>query len=346
MALILGRNTKGLVLLALFCVAILPSCHSESDYFEFTGPTMGTRYSIKVLVDDAGDKAEYQKLSAQITQTLRDFNQSMSTYIADSELSRFNKSSVGEWFNVSKSLCFVLAEAESISQLSSGAFDVTVGPLVNAWGFGPDRHENPPSDADLTALLTLTGFQSLDINCDSLLVRKSKAVYVDLSAIAKGYATDVIADILLEKSYQNFMVEIGGELNIRGVNPGGVPWRIAIEKPSLFQGASSQVLSIPNKAVATSGDYRNYYEKDGQFFSHTINPATARPVNHALASVTVVADTGARADAYATALNVLGPDAGFALAKHNKLAAFFIVRGEEGFEFKFTDQFVQYKVKP
>jgi thiamine biosynthesis lipoprotein len=209
---------------------------------------------------------------------------------------------------------------------------------VNLWGFGPDgRADDPPVAREVREVLSRIGYDKISIRRSPPAIRKSKAnIYVDLSAIAKGYAVDRVADYLASLGLANYLVEIGGDLKANGHNANGMPWTIAIEKPAPEDRVVQRVVHITDQAMATSGDYRNYFERNGQRFSHTINPRTGLPVSHSLASVTVWSATAMDADALATALMVLGPQAGYELAHRHKLGAYFIVRTENGFAEKST----------
>lgn len=318
----------------LFIGALLAACDTgtvERDHLKLTGRTMGTSYHITLVSADKEPlEVDAEALQGDIDKALQLINQLMSTYIDDSELMRFNRAPVDEWVTLSAPLMEVLQISQRISVASDGAFDITVGPLVNLWGFGPEmRPERVPSEAELAEARDNTGFGHVQLNTTR--ARRTAPVQVDLSAVAKGYGVDWIADLLVERGFANFMVEIGGEVRAAGLSPRATPWRIAIEQPELIGGSVRFALELENKAVATSGDYRNYYEMAGVRYSHTIDPVTAKPITHNLASVTVVADTAAHADAWATALNVLGPERGMALANAEQLAVYMIVKDGEGF---------------
>jgi len=299
---------------------------NESYQFSYSGMTMGTRFNIKVPILPEG--VDTDKLKKQVQQCLHEIDARMSTYLEDSELSEFNQNVSTDWQPVSRALYDVLNEAQRISRLSDGAFDITVGPLVNLWGFGPDPMVfEPPADSAIQALLEQTGYHYLKLKEKPLSVRKENPeLYLDLSALAKGYAVDRVAGLLEEQGISDFLVEIGGELSLRGHNIQRQPWRIAIEKPAADKRMIQRVLSITNIAIATSGDYRNFFETGGIRFSHTIDPRTGRPIRHKLASVTVLRETTMEADALATALMVLGPDDGFRLAEQEQIAALFIIK--------------------
>ncbi|MCR8921904.1 FAD:protein FMN transferase [Dasania sp. GY-MA-18] len=324
-------------------VSTLLSACSEQPLaaLKLSGKTMGTTYHITVV---HGEQAiDGPAIQALVDKRLQQINQQMSTYIADSELMQFNRLPAGQWQQVSPELFHVLLQSMEISWLTGGAFDVTVGPLVNAWGFGNSGHEDRvPSQSQIDSLLADAGFQNIELNIGSIEISKKTDLQIDLSAIAKGYGVDQLADLLLEQGYSHFMVEVGGELRLNGLNPKGQPWRIAIEQPDGSYGQAYKAIAISDKAVATSGDYRNYFEKDGQRYSHTISPITGKPIAHNLASVTVIADEAAQADGLATAINVMGPEAGLALAQQQGLAIYLLVKTDKGFEAKYSDAFRPY----
>ncbi|KXX64929.1 thiamine biosynthesis lipoprotein [Marichromatium gracile] len=300
---------------------------------------MGTHYSVKLY--GLPDTLSAEQLQAQIDARLEQVNDLMSTYRPDSELSRFNASDSGDWFPVSLELAALVALAERISIFSIGAFDVTVGPAVNLWGFGPGQPpEQLPSDAQLAEVRERIGFPRLEYRLDPPALRKEKpGVYVDLSGIAKGHGVDQVAAVLEAAGVTDYLAEVGGELRASGTKPDATPWRIAIERPEPGVREVHRIVTLHDAAMATSGDYRNFYEHDGKLYSHTINPITARPVTHTLASVSVIAADCAQADALATALLVLGPEAGLALAEAHDIAAFFVVREGDGYSDRATSRF-------
>lgn len=293
----------------------------------FRGQTMGTTYTVKVISKVALNGEQNARIGALITQTLGEVNQSMSTYIEDSELSRLNRSSAP--FEASEPLVRLIEDARGISEASGGAFDVTVGPLVNAWGFGPQKRGTPPDAATIAALNEKIGYRKLTI-AGKTITKAHPEMYVDLSAIAKGYGVDRVFEVLREVGHADLMVEIGGETRAQGRNQHDAPWRIGIEEPVEGSRQIIEAIPIDTLAMATSGDYRNFYEQDGVRISHTIDARTGRPITHRLASVSVLHPRCAMADGWATALNVLGPEEGIALAEARGLAALFIVREADG----------------
>ncbi|MCB1644396.1 MAG: FAD:protein FMN transferase [Pseudomonadales bacterium] len=323
-------------LLVILCLVVLSACQ-KAEPVVIHGNTMGTTYSVKVI----GADVDAELLKAKIDSVLESVNDSMSTYRDNSELSRFNKAPVNEWFTVSEGLMSVILSAREIWTLSAGRFDVTIGPLVNLWGFGPDASQDKvPSPDTLAAARARVGMAHLQSRPGALL--KQTDIYVDLSAIAKGYGVDQVAGLLEAEGLGNYLVEVGGELRARGHNAAGKIWQIAIELPDAHQRMPYRVVPLQDMAMATSGDYRNYFERDGVRYSHTIDPQTGAPVTHNLASVTVLASTATMADGLATAINVMGPEQGLAMAERQNLAVFVILKAADGFEARYTRAFAKY----
>jgi len=300
---------------------------------------MGTTWSVVLGKTPGGfDSASLQPL---LQQQLGRINSLMSTYDPDSEISRFNDSGSTDWFSVSPETAHVVALAEEISRLSNGAFDITVGPLVDLWGFGPrPRKERRPTDSEVAEVRKRVGYEHLQVRLTPAALRKDiPDLRIDLSAIAKGYAVDELAAILSAKGCMDMVVEIGGEMVVKGRNPDGRPWRIAVEKPVPGQRALDKIFHLNDTGMATSGDYRNFFIEDGQRYGHTIDPATGRPVRHKLASVTVLAPTCAKADALATALMALGDERALELCRREKIAAYLLLHQGDGTKAVMTDSF-------
>lgn len=317
--------------LGLVTASCGPIDPTPAELRTFQGATMGTTYEVTVVESPvAPDAGEH--LGRLIDDQLSGIDSAMSTYDPESELSRFNRSLSTEWFQVSGDTFSVFQQAREISEMSGGAFDVTVGPLVEAWGFGPSGQVDAiPSDVDIERLLVGVGYQRIELDETISAIRKtSPAVSTDLSAIAKGYAVDRVADLLDHEGYESYLIEIGGEVRARGRHPDGRPWRVGIEQPGDGPTVVRQVVTLTDAALATSGDYRNYLQRNGARFSHTIDPRTGRPVTHGLASVSVIDPLCVRADAVATALEVLGPEDGYALAVERDWAVLLIIRQEDG----------------
>ncbi|CNH33589.1 thiamine biosynthesis lipoprotein [Yersinia thracica] len=324
-------------------VLLLTGCGPEQINLE--GKTMGTSYSIKYMGDSTTLSPE--QLQQEIDRELEQVNDQMSTYRPNSELSRFNKrQKVDTPFPVSAATAKVVREAIRINRLTDGALDVTVGPLVNLWGFGPEGRPNVvPTDAEIAKRQEWVGIDNLAVE-NGALVKRIPELYVDLSAIAKGYGVDVVAEYLEAQNIDNYMVDIGGEVRTRGNNGENKPWRIAIEKPIAGSTQSTQEIIEPGRmAIATSGDYRNYFEQNGVRYSHTIDPETGRPINHRLVSITVLDPSCMTADGLSTGLGVLGPERGMALANLLGIPVFMIVKTDEGFEEHSSESFKPYLQK-
>lgn len=282
-----------------------------------SGKTMGTTYNITYLDEESRD------LQSSIDSLLVVFNQSLSTYIPESELSQFNLGDTLD-FNLPY-LLPVLEASQKVYENTNGAFDPTVGPLVNIWGFGPSGPELKDS-VDIKNLLATVGFSKIEFD-QKQLRKKVAGIYLDFSAIAKGYGSDVVAEFLKNKSVSNYLVEIGGELVANGTNEKGELWKVGVNRPEESANASDliSIIALQDRGMATSGNYRNYYVRDSVKISHTINPATGYPVNHNLLSATVLAKDCMTADAYATAMMVMGTEKAIALdSTINEIEVFLI----------------------
>jgi len=282
------------------------------------GETMGTTYS--VLVNHSKGKALLADLQNLVEDQLEKINASMSTYRTDSEISLFNQSTSTDWQPASQELVEVIHKALEISRHSNGAFDITVAPLVNLWGFGPDgQPETIPDQHQIDQLLEHVGYQHLHCQREPPSIRKdTPLVQIDLSAIAKGYAVDQICDLLHRQGFRDILVEIGGELRATGVRPGKTPWQAGIESPRPGKRTVSRELVLADMALATSGDYRNFFVLGNRQYSHTIDPRTGWPVEHPVTSVSVLAESCMAADAWATALMASPPDVAYDKASELK----------------------------
>ncbi len=313
--------------LCLFCLALLAACGSDRlPQLELTGSALGTTFKIAIV--DAPETLDGEALKANVVASLATIDSLASTWREDSELSALNANPSIDWILVSAELCDMLDDALRVSDITDGAFDVTVGPLVNLWGFGPDGPvSEPPADDAIATALAAVGHEKIVADCEARLVRKDVAeLYVDLSGWAKGHAVDLLAELLDQSGLQNYLVEVGGEIRVKGHNSERLGWAVAVEAPSTSERVPQAVVRITDTSVATSGDYRNYFEYDGSKFSHTIDARTGRPVTHKLAAVTVINPSAAYADAMATALLGLGPEAGPERAEELELAAYFLIR--------------------
>jgi thiamine biosynthesis lipoprotein len=318
----------------LVAVALAAGCAGTEAprTVEFSGLTMGSTWSVKVVPPAEGLAAEAAgDVSASIRNILDRIDTLMSTWKPESELSRFNVSSSTEPFEVAPETYAVFALSKQIHEDTGGAFDPTIGPLIDAWGFGVDRDVAPPDEATVARLMSSTGMALVELDPAGRWVRKVEpGVRVDFSAIAPGYAADLIADDLVRRGLSDFLVDVGGELVGHGTNERGEPWQIGVERPQQVGRAVARVVPIADQALATSGDYRNFREIDGERFTHILDPRAGRPVHHTLASVTVVAERAGRADALATALMVMGPAEAPAFAAAHGIAALFLIRRPDG----------------
>jgi len=308
---------------------------------------MGTEYHISWVSKHSTSqdlKKERSTIQQGVNAHLIAINKSMSTYDTSSELSLLNKNFTQGWQDISIDLYRVLMMSQQVNVQSLGAFDVTVGPLVNLWGFGPSKSKDQvPNAKDIGRIREKVGAEALTLRMrdESFQLALTAPRYIDLSAIAKGYAVDVLGRYLQRQGIDRYLVEVGGEIIAHGKKDIDSPWRIAIEAPS-DQGRNAQIIiPLNNLGIATSGDYRNFFEQDGERYSHTIDGRTGYPVKHNLASVSVLHSSVAMADAWATALTVAGVEAGLEIAEKNELAAYFIVRTPEGFEQYTSRQFEQ-----
>tara|TARA_Y100001960_G_C14695353_1_gene838719 strand:- start:334 stop:1338 length:1005 start_codon:yes stop_codon:yes gene_type:complete len=317
-------------LVAFASLLVLAGCEKPAEQVHLSGPTMGTTYNIKYIAPEGSPSPE--ALQKEVDRLLEEVNDQMSTYRKDSELSRFNQSQSPDAFDVSPQTATVVKEAIRLNGLTLGALDVTVGPLVNLWGFGPEaRPEVVPTDDELSERKAMTGIHHLSVQGNTL-KKDIPHLYVDLSTIAKGWGVDVVADYIQAQGILNYMVEVGGEMRLKGVNREGVAWRIAIEKPSVEERSIQEIIEPGDMAIATSGDYRNYFERDGVRYSHIINPETGKPISHKVVSVTVLDKSSMTADGLATGLMVLGEQQGMKVAEENNIPVFMIVKTDEGFQ--------------
>lgn len=294
---------------------------------------MGTTWSVRLVVPDgtsaqalqAGIQAEVDRVVAQ-----------MSTYEVDSDLSRFNRAAAGTWQVLPPEFFEVLSHALALAKDTGGAYDPTVGPLVDLWGFGPGPHRHRvPDDADIAAARARVGWERIELDPVRRRARQPGGVHVDLSSVAKGFGTDQVARFLDRSGVASYLVDISGELRAHGRRPDGGDWQVGIEKPGAAVGAVvaadevERVVTLREQSIATSGDYRHFFEDGGTFYSHHIDPRTGRPVAHRIASVTTIAADCMHADSTGTALMVLGPDAGMDYARRHDLAVLMIVHDGE-----------------
>ncbi|MBT8148353.1 MAG: FAD:protein FMN transferase, partial [Gammaproteobacteria bacterium] len=330
-----GRYRKVAAFLLLLPLAWLATSCDSRDVHQWSGQTMGTYYRITLTQLNPGQWQQVNAMADQVDATLANINTVMSTYQAGSELVQFNSLPAGRCQDASESLIVVLRKAAEISRQSQGAFNPLLGPLVDRWNFGPG--ETPfvlPLDEELSRLRALADWQWISYSEQpAQLCKHRDGVKLDFSAIAKGYAVDRIAEELQRAGFRSYLVDIGGEIKVAGLNARQELWRLAIEKPELGAQQHSaadvqQVVALTNKAVATSGDYRNFFTHQGRHYSHTIDPHSGFPITHGMASVTVIDKSAAVADAWATALLAAGPARGRALAQQYQLAVYFVQRNK------------------
>lgn len=321
-------------------LAALLGCQRGTDELLLSGPTMGSTYTVRVAGGARAESSVRQLVEAALTEV----DAAMSSYRRDSELARFNESRSTDWFAVSGLLADTVAQALRLGELTGGAFDITLAPLVQLWGFGPaDPLTRPPADEQVTARLRDAGQAHLQVRATPPALRKqAPGLGLDLDGIAPGAAVDLIAARLEAAGFRDYMIEVGGEVRAHGRNAAGASWRIGIERPDEHGRSIGRVLHITGMSVSTSGDYRDYFEVGGQRYGHTIDPATGRPVADTLASVTVLRPLAAEADALATALTVLGPQAGWSLAEAQGWPALFIERTPGGYRQRETSTFARY----
>lgn len=302
---------------------------------------MGTTYNVKMVFDKPKSSDQLNIYQVAVEKSLDRVDRLMSTYRADSEVSILNNTPEGQSLSVSTQTYYVLDAAQNISRLTGGAFDITVGPLVDLWGFGSQyKQDMVPSREDILGAKSLLNWQAIKLNEGQAV--KVQNVRVDLSAIAKGYAVDQVASTLKGLSVEHFLIEVGGEISVFGLNKHKNAWVLGIEQPNISGRKAYTTISLKNNSLATSGDYRNFYEKDGERYSHTIDPKTGYPVTHRLASVSVIASSCMESDALATALMVMGEEKGFQFALKENINAYFIYRENELFKTIYTPGFEPY----
>ena len=364
----LSRSLKRMLLPAVVLLVVFLVLSTRPRLYSFKGQVMGTTYNVSYV---AGLFSQpLPEVSRVVHAALADVDQRMSTYKPDSELMRFNRAPVGQPFKISPDIVELVREARVISEMSGGAYDITVGPLVNLWGFGPGEQPQPgggdpgrlvnapefvqwldsqypgqiPDQAAIDQARAHVGYQSLNDSPDGSTLTRNKELFVDLSSIAKGYGVDQAADALRELGIDDFMVEVGGEVMVQGLKPNGNPWRLAVIGPDMGENGLSALVEPVDKALATSGDYLNFFEVDGKRYSHTINPLTGWPEAKRIAEVAVIADTTARADALATMFMVLGDEEGLELANRLGIAARFAYYTDDGYATVTSEAFKPYIV--
>lgn len=314
--------------LTLCLAACLPG--EKRDVVRLSGSTMGTHYNIVAIGDDIDAAA----LGARVGAVLKAVDASMSNWNPASEVSKFSAGRSTQPQTISPEFADVMRAALEVHRQSEGVFDITLGPLIELWGFGARSPDDPvPTEAEIAAALAHVGqarLLTLDMQAPSL-AKALPEVEVNVAAIAKGYGIDALAGMLRDEGIADYMVEIGGDLVTMGMNDKGQPWRIGIETPEPGpQGSVQRIIALSGHGMATSGDYRNFFEHNGRRYSHLLDPATGHPVTHATTSATVLAENAMMADAWATAMLVLGAKRGLAIAERHGVAVFFISRDRHG----------------
>ena len=326
----LPKSTMMGCALLLALVGCVETENKQDEFWLFKGPIMGTQYTITVVLNQGVDiksaaSSSRHELERGVIQVLQTTNNIMSHYVNDSELSQLNREPPNTAVVVSPELMNILATSQRISEQSDGAFDVTLAPAIDAWGFGSAGEiSERPSSESLESLRQRIGYKKYVV-ADNNVVKLAQGLTFNLSAIAKGFAVDQVSSYLTEHGFGNHLVDIGGELRASGKNPQHKDWRIGIEKPHIL-GGLRDVIELSNRAVATSGDYRNFVELNGQRFSHTIDSKSLSPVLHRLASISVVHESATEADALATAILAMGEVRGIEFARESNLSFYAMIR--------------------
>lgn len=322
-------------------ITFLFSCNNApTKYIYNQGFIYGTMYSV---VYESPEGKDFQE---DISEKFREYTLIFSTYEKESTISKINNN---EPIKPGPEFMKCLNRAMEISEITNGAFDITAGPMVNAWGFGPDEKEKMTQEK-VDSLIEITGYLKIHIG-NGEIIKENPNMKLDMSAIAKGYTSDLIAEFLVERGCENYMVEIGGEVAAKGKNERGKTWTIGISKPDedLMRSTSElqAKIKLPEHALATSGNYRNFYEEDGKKYAHTIDPKTGYPVQHSLLSATVLSNNCMTADAYATAFMVLGLESGIEIARSiPEIEVFFIYADEQGSnQIYMSEEFEKYVVR-
>ncbi len=338
-------NSKGCfgrlaLVLALMVGLVLVGCDRPREPITFHGATMGTVWTVRVSELPAGLSGP--ELRSEIEDLLEQVNAEMSTYRTDSVITAFNEAEAGEGVRLPDGFATVLTEALYWAEATDGAFDPTAGPLVNLWGFGPGhRQSDIPDEHDIEQAMERVGWQRLEFQPGDDALIQPGGVYLDLSAVAKGWGVDLVADHLIERGVAGFLVEIGGDLRTHGRRPDGRAWRVAIERPRPGAHELHSIIEVESIALTTSGDYRNFFETDGRRFSHLIDPRTGYPIDHETVSVTVLAERCKTADALATALSIVPIEEAWALAIERDLAVLWLLADDDQLSERMTPAFVR-----
>jgi thiamine biosynthesis lipoprotein len=331
------RIWSGIYVALVLLMAGAYGCQNSKDpvvkkEFSFAGTTMGTTYQVKVVT--VADKAP-DHLPAEIEKRLKAINQSMSTYQSDSEISRFNQmQKAGKAFPLTEDFFKVLKRGQQLYRWTGGAWDATVDPLVNLWGFGrKDQARQIPDDDTIKSMLAEVGFDQLLLTENHAIVKKTEGLTLDMGSIAKGYGVDQVAQVLKNNGFRDYLVEIGGEVYASGVRMDGKKWRVGVNRPNPGAAADAvyKVVSLQDQAMATSGDYRNFFVVGDKRYSHVIDPRTGYPVANGVISVSVIAGSCILADGLATAVMVMGHQQGLELINRlERVEALVVVKNADG----------------
>ena len=347
------RNIFGVICIAAIIVAFAFMNNSKTSEIieqknktEVSGPIFGTQYGITVIGDHPGGSA---KLEQDAMQVLNRINDEISTFNKNSELYKFNDFQSTEPYPVSEDTALMIIESMRVGKMLNGVMDITVGPLVDLWGFGHIKKEEGfiPSDDEIAEAKKLVGLDKihLEFNYSGSTLRKDHpGMRVDLATIGEGYAADQLAKMLDYRGINNYLVHVAGAMRSKGFNASGAPWKIVIEEPEDTIGKPHALIDIHNMAVSTAGSYRNYFEKNGKRFSHAINPNTGAPISHNTVSVTVIGDSATFTDAIDTGLLVMGADQALVFANENNIAIYCLVKTKDGFKARYSRAFKNYLV--
>lgn len=328
-------------LLLLVVAGGLVACDRGSDFHEVSGYTMGTDWSVQFYGLPAG--ASVSEVQDDLEHLLEMINRQMSIYREDSDITGFNRARAGESRVLPPDFYRVLTTALQLAEDTGGAFDPTVGPLVELWGFGSDgRRSAPPTEEEIQEILPKVGWERVELDHETRELTQPGDLYLDVAAVAKGHAVDRLADYLDARGVASYLVSIGGDMRARGSKPGGEPWRVAVERPQAGTREIQRVVNPRNTGLASSGDYRNFLVHEGKEYPHLIDARTGYPVDHGLASVSVLHSRAKMADGLATALAVLGPEKALEFAEQQGLAVFLVERTGDGFREHMTPEFALY----
>ena len=332
--------------LLLSLILLLGACQPAPTQTRIQGNTMGTYYAVTLSDPFPGGQGALQQ---EVEALLARLNKEISTYDPGSLISRFNQGTGLPPQVIPATMAKIVQQGIDAGHLTRGVLDVTVGPLVNLWGFGPDKRPvRRPGAEQIAKARERVGIDKLTLTPEGdhfLLGKAIPDLYLDLSTLGEGAASDEIAGLLEQKGVHNYLIEVAGAVRSKGHNDKGNPWRVAIVEPSDRPGAIEDVVTPNGMAVSTAGSYRNYYELDGKRYSHIIDPATGEPVTHKLVSATVITPTALEADALDTALMVMGPERAMAFAREHKLAVYLIEKTTTGFAASHTPEFAPYLVR-